>query len=300
MGWRLTAVALCACSARLAQPTNANHDSPDASGGQIDGTSANGDGPLGAWGTPTAINGADDPTISQDDCTLNSKATELYFKKAGPAGDIDLFVMTRTTVNDPWGAPAQAAALDSAMDEESPRLSNDDLTIYFGRDGAIYQSTRATTSSPWGTPTAVTQINTGTYNKWLATCVNNNVTYFMVSRAVSRGMTSDQDLIIGVLDGSDAGTDSSLSATGSNEISAFLSPDCLSASFASNRSGQTQLYTASRQDPTQDFGPAAGPDMDYGPATDNEDLWISGDSRTSVFASIRGGDTNKALYISTR
>ncbi|HTR49478.1 MAG TPA: hypothetical protein VMJ10_02150 [Kofleriaceae bacterium] len=302
MGWRLAVVAvLCACGARLEPGGSILDNGPDASsGGGSDGSStASPDAALGAWGPAAPVTGASDPTISQDDCTVNSTQTELYFKKASPAGDTDLYVMTRATSSDPWGTPTQATALDSTASEESPRLWDNDLTIYFGRGGSIFKSTRASVTSPWGTPTAVTPINvSGTYNKWLAVCTNNGVEYFMVSRSAGPNETN-QDLFIGTLDGTDTATDSSLSSA-SSEISAYLSPDCLTAAFASNRSGNTQIYMATRTDPTADFGPAMGPVMDFGTATDNEDLWLSADMRTAVFASIRDGDTNKAVYVSTR
>jgi hypothetical protein len=296
-GLVFAALLASACDARLGEPAT-QHDQPDASGPRADSSSANQpDAPLGMWGAATAINGADDPTLNIDDCTLNSTETELYFKHPNGAGDDDLYVMTRMTATDPWGTPAAVTALDSGNDEESPRLSPDDLAIYFGRDGNIFKSTRGMVGGTWGPPAAVNEINTGTYNKWLAVCDND---YFMVSRAVSRGMTSDQDLFVGHLDGVDPGTlAATISATGYNEISAFLSKDCTTTYFASNRSGQTQIYTATRATATDPFG-APALVSDFGTATDNEDLWVSTDQRLAVFASVRGTDTKKALYQSTR
>jgi hypothetical protein len=246
-----------------------------------------------------AIAGADTPAVDQEDCTVSSHQTELYFRKAGAAGDNDLFWMTRATSSDPWTQPAVAVpnVNTTPASEESPRLSIDDLTLYFGRGGDIYMAQRAATTDPWGTPTAVTEVNTTAYEKWMATSQGN---YFIVSRSVSRGTTSDQDLFVGKLDGTDPGTlAAELSLPTYNEISSYLSPDCLTVLFASNRSGKTEIYTATRPDPTSPFGPVTVYDY-WGTASDNEDAWMSADQRTIVFASIRNGDTQKAVYYSTR
>src|SRR5205823_2546387 len=105
------------------------------------------------------------------------------------------YVMTRATRNDAFGAPvALPATINTAAVEESPRLSQNDLTLYFGRGGDIYASTRATIGSPWGTPAIVTGSgNTANYEKWLAVCGTN---HFMVSRANG---AAGQDLYEGTL-----------------------------------------------------------------------------------------------------
>jgi hypothetical protein len=291
----LALVVLCACNAQLGAPRLGT----DALG-SADGQGPGIDSPTG-FGAPTSIAGADLPGVNQDDCTLSSTQTELYFKKPSATGDSDLYWMVRAAANDPWGAPQALSALNTTVNEESPRLSPDELSLYFGRNGDIYVSTRASTTSAWGTPTLVPGVSTpGVYEKWLAVCDAN---YFMVSRAVVRGTTTtttDQDLFVGQLDGTSPGTlASELSLPTYNETSAFLSTDCTTALFASNRDGTTQIYTAQRTDPTSTFGAVTL--VDYlGTASDNEDPWVSADQRTFVFASIRGGSTTKAVYEATR
>jgi Tol biopolymer transport system component len=297
----LAAMMLCACDARLAGiMPNVQFDASrgaDAASGPIDGPSF--DAPLGLWTAAVAVDGASLPMVNQDDPTLNSTQTELYFKKPGAAGDYDLFWMTRVSPSDPWGMPAPLTQLNtSATTDESPRLSPDDLTLYFGKGGDIYMSTRASTADPWGPPSPVTEVNTATYEKWMAVC---NGGYYLVSRGVARANnTTDQDLFVGQL-GSNmpSALAAQISATGSNEISSFLSADCKTAFFASNSSGNVQIYTATRSDPTSPF---SAPTLyeNFGTATDDEDPWISPDQRTFILASIRGGSTTKAVYMSTR
>ena len=305
MGSRLVlgALALCACNARLG---STNGGGPDSGSGhadaarQLDGAGNNIDAALGAWGTPASVTGADTAGINQDDPTLNSTQTELYFKKLNnnATPDYDLYWMTRPTPNDAWGAPMPLTQLNTTLTEESPRLSPDDTHLYFGRGGDIFVATRAQNGDPWGAPTPVAEVNTAAYEKWFAICNGN---YFMVSRAVARAnATTDQDLFLGHLDGTDPGTVSNeLSATGFSEISSFLSVNCNTAYFASNRSGQTMIYTATRNDPSQPFGQPA-PYEYFGTATDDEDPWESADQHTFVFASIRNGSTTKMVYESTR
>jgi hypothetical protein len=242
--------------------------------------------PLGPWSTPAAVPGAG----NADDPTLSSSALELYFGSGNPK---QLYVMTRPSPAGAWGTPTKLDATfnDPRVAQESPRLSPDDRTIYFGRNGDIYTATRPAVGGAWSTPVTVAGVDTGNYEKWLAVC---DASHYMVSRANG---ANGQDLFEGVL--GDAGTAVTALNSGASEISTYLSPDCKTMFFASNRSGQTQLYTSTRATITD---PWAAPTLvdTFGAATDNEDGWMSPDTRTFVFASVRGGSANKDIYISTR
>jgi hypothetical protein len=292
----LAALLVGACGARLGG-VKAEVEA-DASSGPDASYVADAANALGAWGVPSAVAGASDPTINQDDVTLNSDLTELYFKKVGTTGGSDLFWMMRSSPADAWGPPTELLVLNSTLAEESPRLSPDNLTLYFGRNGDIYKATRATLTSPWSAPVAVTEVNTAAYEKWMAVCDDD---YFLISRAVARtGGATDQDLFVGHLDGTDAGTVSSeLSAVGFSEISSFLSTDCKTALFTSNRSGQPKIYMATRSDAGSPFTAPVLYEY-FGTATDDEDPWMSSDQRSFYLASIRGGGTLKSIYVSTR
>ena len=226
----------------------------------------------------------------EDDATLSSSRLELYFKRDN--GDADLYVMTRATPTSAWGAPVALTVLNSSVDEESPRLSQDDLTLYFGRNGDIYRSTRANAASPWGAATAVTALNTGAYEKWAAVCSNG---YVMLSRSVTnRG----QDLFEGDLT-TGANTAVSVLNSTSTEQGTFLSSDCLRVYFQSNRdNGQFNIYLASRVTMNSAWSNASVL-ADFNSNTfSEEDPWIAVDQRTFVFASNSAG--NKDVYISTR
>jgi hypothetical protein len=284
-------VVLGACNAQLhlgggAGPDASTPDAPHA----VDGAINNGpDAPaaLGPWGTPQLIPGASSGALDEDDGTPNQALTELYFSVVNANTAKDLYWMTRATPQDPWG-PKQLLA-QSNNNDESPRLSYDELTLYYGRNGDIYQMTRASTTSAWGTPTIVPAVNVvgnNTYEKWLATCDGN---YYMEIR--------NSDLYEGTL-GSAPTLVASLSTSG-NEISTWLSKDCKTVMFARTpTNGQTDLYISTRAT-ANDPWPAATVLTDFNTPTSNEeDPWESLDQRAFVFASNAGG--TKDLYISTR
>ena len=120
------------------------------------------------FGEPTNMG----PTIntSSDDglgC-LSSDGLEMYFdsKRPGGSGSVDLWVTTRPTVSDPWGAPVNLRPpVNTSAWEEGPSLSADGLLLFFhsNRSGGygqmdIWVTTRATTNDDWGEPGNLGQI----------------------------------------------------------------------------------------------------------------------------------------------
>jgi hypothetical protein len=285
-------VLLAACKAQLG-------DLGDASQNQVQDVRASDDTPqnidapvmLGNWGTPAPIPGASDATLIEDDLTLDANQTELYFAIVDPAitgNPKDLYVMTRATPQDAWGPKQKLVQLDTTANEESPRLSPDGLTLYFGRAGDILMTTRAAPGQPWGAPTLVPGVNTTAYEKWLAVCGGG---YFVVSRDSG---ANNQDLYEGTL-GNGPGALATNLSNAQSEISTFLSADCLTLYFS--RAGDIYLAKrATNADPWPTpalLGPPVGDTL-----TNEEDAWQSADQRTLVFASNKAG--TKDLYISTR
>src|SRR5271169_4628508 len=111
MGLRLVlgVVTLCACNAKI---DDGPIDATAGMDGRTDSTPdslGSLDAALGAWGAAQPVTGASNSSISQDDCTLNSTETELYFKvpNAANVGSApDLWWMTRAQATDAWGIPA--------------------------------------------------------------------------------------------------------------------------------------------------------------------------------------------------
>jgi len=284
-------IVACGCNAKISDaPVDGSNGRPDTSNA-IDAPPDT--AVLGAWGAPQPVPGAADPALNEDDETLSSTTTEFYFSIV-IAGAKDLYVMTRASPTSPWGPKTALTQFNTTGQEESPRLSPDDLTLYFGRDGDIFMATRTAVGQPWGAATAVGQnVNTANYEKWLAVCSGG---YFMVSR---NGGGQGQDLYEGTLGGPAATVVTSLNSA-SNEISTFLSADCLTVYFASNRGTQTAIYTSTRATLATPWSTPTAVPAPFDTGSDNEDAWISTDQRIFVFASVRGGATTKDLYISTR
>jgi serine/threonine protein kinase/Tol biopolymer transport system component len=129
------------------------------------------------WGAPSKLDppvnttdGAGTPCISPDWLTL-------YFssQRPGGSGDYDIWVTTRATLDENWGAPVNLGAIvNSASEDWDACVSTDGLELYFtsNRPGGygnhdIWVSTRATTSDPWGTPVNLgPTINNSTIDSW--------------------------------------------------------------------------------------------------------------------------------------
>ncbi len=254
--------------------------------------------PLGPWGTPALVPGAN-TTAQEDDATLSSDTLEIYFKKID-ATDANIYLMTRASTTSPWSTPAPVTTFNTsgsspANDEESPRLSADDLTMYFGRGGDIYKSTRANKTSPWSMPAPVTILNptspAANYEQWADVC---DTGYVIVSR---NGGGNGQDLVEGTIT---AGATTVLTALNSPQADqgTLLMPDCKTLYFQSNRDGEFNIYMATRANATAAWGPAMKlPDFNTTTFSE-EDPWLSPDGRTFVYVSNASG--NKDVYISTR
>lgn len=97
----------------------------------------------------------EEPGISLD-------GLSIYFcsQRPGGFGGYDMYVTTRTTLQDEWGPPVNLGpTVNSSNDDFSEDISADGLELYFGsnRPGSsnydIWVTNRATTQDEWTTPT---------------------------------------------------------------------------------------------------------------------------------------------------
>jgi len=117
------------------------------------------------FGEPTNL-GAPVNSI-YDECVPNISADglSLYFggylnNRPGGEGGTDIWLSTRDTVDDPWGAPVHLAPpINTSAEDGSTYISADGLMLYFGSMGPggwgdydLWVATRATTDDPWGEP----------------------------------------------------------------------------------------------------------------------------------------------------
>jgi hypothetical protein len=259
---------------------------------------------LGAWSTPVKIPQAS-TMLGEDDPTLSSNTLEMIFAIDGGANGKDLYYSSRPSVTAPWTTAVKLPFNNATLSDETPRLSADDKTLFFASARAgkgnldIYSVTHPNPdSTSWGNPQLLgTSVNTTTLGeKWYMPCG----THYIVGQSTS---ANGFDMLEGTL--GSAGTPITTLNSAQNETGTFLSPDCLTIQFASSRptsTSPTKLYKSTRTAPTAAWQPPSlVVDFPIGGSTDNqEDPWMSADTRTFVFAADPGGTGNKDIYISTR
>lgn len=268
----------------------------------VDATTIDSPTPLPAWGAPRLVPGAS-TAAAEDDGTLTTDSLEMVFGLADPAdaGRKHLYYIKRdTAASTTWSAPLRLSINVNLTTDQTPRFSDDGKTLYFasnrtGTTGGldIYQATRATVgTSTFNPPTLVAGVNSTVTDKWCMPCSGNR--YLLSS---SRAPSTSEDLYEGTLGGGAPTLVAELSSA-SNEAGSFLSKDCLTAYFSSNRSGASKIYTATRTSVTSPWSPPTEvvDFMALGGA--QEDPWVSDDNRTFLLSSNIAG--NKDVYISTR
>src|SRR3954447_3409877 len=153
MRWWVAGLVACASCGRY---SFARHDLPDAPDALV--------WPTGPFGTPQLVMGVSDP-LTDDDPTATGDALELYFtseRGGAPARFSDIYVSTRASIADPWGAPTPVVEINTTVEDQAPGISSDGLTIYLssrrpgGPGGAmnsnIWVATRPDRQTAWSTP----------------------------------------------------------------------------------------------------------------------------------------------------
>jgi Tol biopolymer transport system component len=126
-----------------------------------------------AWGPAvnlTSLNTSGDdrqPALSSDGLTLI-----FVSNRAGGFGGNDLYISTRTSLADAWGAPINMGAMiNTSSDDAGPSLSDDGLTLYMHSDrpggfglADLYVTTRVSLAASWSVPVNMgSAINTDQY-----------------------------------------------------------------------------------------------------------------------------------------
>jgi len=126
----LPAILATACS-ELDAPTSAVSPTPPALVWRQDWS---------AWSPAVSMEvstpGADPEfnTASLDGCPFIAPDGRQFFmasNRPGGLGGIDIWVSTRDQASDPWGAPVNVSAVNSADDDFCPTMSRDGKTLYF-------------------------------------------------------------------------------------------------------------------------------------------------------------------------
>jgi len=237
---------------------------------------------VASWSDPLVddalmIGEGDDPTFTAD-------RLQFYFNDAGGQ---DILRRTRATVGSAWSPATLVVELNSTSSETTPEVSSDGLTITLGstRSGAlggydIMVATRASRSDTWSTPT---------FDVLLNSPYNDNAATFSADQTIAvfrTGRNGTDDLWFGTRPSSKTGAWTvaalGLLSSGTGDNAPQLAPDGLTLYFASDRSGDYDLYESHRSSTTELFRTAT-PMMSVNTTTNENDPWVSPDGRHLYF-----------------
>jgi hypothetical protein len=291
------AIAWIACAAACGAQVDGNAGRPDAPPGGGDGGSA--DAPtdaiiLGNFGPPQKITVAADAALQEDDSTLSYSGLELIFARvdAADGNRKHLFYASRPDAASAFGPATQLPFATAGTDQETPRFSADDLTLFFAKTNGtngldIFKVTRpAPLSQMWGNPAVVAGVNSAGTEKWFMPCDGDR--YLVIVGT---------DIAEGVLGAGPPTVVTELSSPQS-ETGPFLTQDCLNVTFASNRNTTNELFTSSRMAIGSPWSVPQQVTLFSTLGGNQQDPFISTDQRTFTFVSDAGGTND--VYISTR
>jgi hypothetical protein len=220
------------------------------------------------WGVPTLVgfSGADDPTITGD-------LLEMYLNWSG-----DVWITKRGTTGDNWGALTLVNPLSTGSNETTPEVSLDGLTMLFSSDrsgglgsGDIWMSSRNNRNMAWGTPVALVELNSTLTSERAS--VDPNI--YIATRLLPTGPFMTPQPVTEL-------------NTAFHDGSVMLSADKRMICFDSDRSGNMEVWCATRPTGAGTFG--AAEKMSFNdPAADDSDPWLSPDKNLIVWSSNRSG-----------
>ncbi|MBV8757922.1 MAG: PD40 domain-containing protein [Deltaproteobacteria bacterium] len=203
-----------------------------------------------AWSAPVLVA----PLASPADDTTPEVAADglsMYFAsdRLNP-GDRDIYVTTRATRNDPWGAPTRVAELSSSLTDDSAEPLPDGLHLVMSRGANmlldLMVSTRSTKTSPWGAPVPLPGLDDPMYDEsqqWASPDLN--VVYYVTDRPPAMS----QDIWLATRPDSQSAFTSTLVTELQSpviDVDPWVSPDGHTLFFASRRNGSVDIFTASR------------------------------------------------------
>ena len=276
-------IATGACGFRVAASSGDAGDPGSETGGGDDAPLRDSDQPDAElpWGTPSLVG------LLGDDPTATSDLLELVFNTSN-----DLWVVKRAAIGDAWGTPALISPLSTGFDETTPEITPDGLTLTFSSDRPggqgghdLWMSTRTNRNAAWQTPIAIADLSSTTGDS-AATFSDDRLTIAMVRTTNGNDLYIATRLSASLLFGPPQPI-TELNTTG-HEGSTMLLGDALMLCFDSLRSGNGDIYCASRPTAASTFdAPVLMPFSD--PIANDTDVWISPDRRTALWGSNRSG-----------
>jgi hypothetical protein len=193
------------------------------------------------WSRPTLLVEFEDLTAKG--ASLSRDALSLYFEAMA-----DVQVSTRVDRESPWSVPVRVDELASSLQDGTPGLFDGERQIIFRRRDAgpadLFRATRESVTAPFSVPEAVSELNTEFDESGPFVTANGDRIYFDSSR------TGSSEMYVATLD---AATGTFTSITALDELNAdgpasdaSLTDDERVVMFASRRSGNAELYEATR------------------------------------------------------
>ena len=275
----------------------------DARGDARDATGI--DTATGPFGTPVPVVelNVGQVGISDDDPTLTDDMLEIYFN-SNRSGGAEILRSTRAQVTDMWSAPQPVAELNSVATENTPSVSGDGLTIYLASTRInttdTFVATRASRADVWSTPVLVAELSGPNEDAGMHVAPNGLTAYFNID--LGAGMIDTAELYRATR-GTTAmawSTPQLIAELSSpvQDTDPYVTPDDRVIYWASDRSGNQQIWRATRPSQGQPFAQLEiVPEL----ATneEEEDVWISPDGRTLYFSRGPAAGT-RAIYMATR
>jgi len=279
----------------------------DASPADAPPTRCDPSAPFGAVEPVVGLNlpGADDlgAQLTPDELTVFFTSDRAN----APGRDYDLYVATRASVDEPFGAPVALDALRTdGFHEVSPTISADGLTIYFIRSpqpttraGDVWVAVRTSPAEPFGPPSRVDAVSTeGTESSPYLTA-----TGLYLARDREPGDPVDLDLVYAPRGPSgelgEAVPLDGVNAVGADDARPVLSADPLRIYWASARAdGNYDIWTAARPSIDAPFADDA-PVAELNSVGLDAPNWLSPDGCTLYLTSQRAGDRSD-IYVVRR
>ena len=209
--------------------------------------------PADPWGPPALVAELSLLGVQDSDPEVAPDGLTLYYSSARPGGlgGVDLYLATRSTRADPWSAPAWIAELSSVAQEFPSNPTPDGLVILVQstRLGSsdLFESRRAGIADPWGTPIPIVELNTAGQERTPHLMDGGLGLWFASDRPPSLGgadlFTTARASLAGPFA---APAHVSELASAADDADPTLSPDGRYIVFMSARSGNAELWEASR------------------------------------------------------
>ncbi len=186
---------------------------------------------------------------------LTHDALTLYFSSTMASSDdtLDIFVATRPAIGDAFGAASPVTELNSSANDDTPAITADGLTMVLRSDRAgglgsddLYLATRATTADPF-TVTDLRAVNSTASDRG-ATISADGLTVMLGSERTPD--VGGYDLFISTraarADNFSVPVAVPALETNNNDDDADLSEDGSTVLYSTDRSGSTDIWTATR------------------------------------------------------